>query len=103
MSGISMGDAAAISGTYAPTFTNRISPTLFAHSASYLSTGVAGTCQQAVFFNKDLTDSEIRSLFENPWQIYKGVTARIYSFPSAAVASTVGPKAYHHRHHNRAG
>jgi hypothetical protein len=38
-------------------------------------------------WSRTLTDSEMAEIDRNPWQIFKPATARVYSFPSAAVST----------------
>jgi hypothetical protein len=47
-----------------------------------------GTIPIALIFNKALTDAEMRSLTENPWQIFKPVARRLWAVASAAPGVT---------------
>lgn len=43
-----------------------------------------------------LSDGLVRAMMDNPWQIFRPISARVYSFPSAGAASTI-PPLYHQR------
>lgn len=55
------------------------------------SSHLDGKCYTASLWARQMSESEYRALEENPWQIFQPISARIYSFPSGAAATTPKP------------
>lgn len=45
---------------------------------------ITGVISKTGFWNRTLSAAEVAALYQNPWQVFRPQTARIYSFPSGA-------------------
>ena len=65
-------------------------------SLSIGNRGLAGKLAHCYIWDRALSDSEIRSISDNPWQIFKPEQPLTFMNAAITPAGTIGPLAYHH-------